>query len=115
MKSIALLRTAQRLNPDGGSLYFLLLGRAYFFENDFQQALINLREAIARNPENIETRLYLAATLVAVGSLSDAQWESDEIRLQEPGFSTRGWLGTYPLISLRHQLRLAELLAKVGL
>ena len=58
-KTIPLLRTAMRLNPDGGYLYFLLLGRAYLFENDVEQALINLREALARNPDDLETRVFL--------------------------------------------------------
>ncbi len=114
-KSIPLLRTALRLNPDGGSLYYLLLGRAYLFEKDHQQALINLREAVARNPDNLETRVYLAATLVADGNLSAAEWEADEIRGHEAGFSMRSWLETYPLTSTRHKERLLELLAKVGL
>ena len=45
-KTIPLLRTALRLNPDGGYLYFLVLGRAYLFEDDIEQALINLRAAL---------------------------------------------------------------------
>lgn len=114
-KSIPLLRTALRLNPAGGSLYFLLLGRAYLFENDIEQALINLREALARNPDNLETRVYLAAALVADGNRSAAEWEADEIRAHEAGFSMRSWLETYPLTSTRHKERLLELLAKVGL
>ncbi len=114
-KSIPLLRTALRLNPNGGSLYFLLLGRAYLFENDIEQALINLREALARNSDNVETRVYLAAALVAAGNLSAAEWEADEIRTHDAGFSTRRWLDTYPLTSKPHKERLMELLAKVGL
>ena len=114
-KSIPLLRTALRLNPDGGSLYFLLLGRAYLFENDIEQALINLREALARNPDNVETRVYLAAALVADGNRSAAEWEAHEIRAHEAGFSMRGWLETYPLTSTRHKERLLELVEKVGL
>ena len=114
-KSIPLLRTALRLNPDGGSLYYLLLGRAYLFENDIEQALINLREALARNPDNIETRVYLAAALVAARNISAAEWEADEIRAYQHGFSTRSWLETYPLTSKPHKDRLLELLAKVGL
>ena len=114
-KSIPLLRTALRLNPDGGSLYFLLLGRAYLFENDIEQALINLREALARNPDNLETRVYLAAALVADGNRSAAEWEAHEIRAHEAGFSMRSWLETYPLTSTRHKERLLELVAKVGL
>jgi Tfp pilus assembly protein PilF len=114
-KSIPLLRTALRLNPDGGSLYFLLLGRAYLFENDNEQALINLREALARNPDNVETRVYLAAALVAAGNVSAAEWEADEIRAHQAGFSMRSWLETYPLTSQPHKKRLLDLLAKVGL
>jgi DNA-binding winged helix-turn-helix (wHTH) protein/TolB-like protein/Tfp pilus assembly protein PilF len=114
-KSIPLLRTAMRLNPDGGSLYFLLLGRAYLFENDIEQALINLREARARNPDNVETRIYLAAALVAGGNGSEAEWEADEVRAQLPGFSMRSWLETYPLTSAGHKEKLSALVAQVGL
>jgi len=114
-KSIPLLRTAMRLNPDGGHLYFLLLGRAYLFENETEQALINLREASARNRVDLETRLYLAAALVAAGDRSDAEWEAEQIRSQEAGFTPHGWLESYPLTSARHRERLEALLAEAGL
>ena len=84
-KTIPLLRTALRLNPDGGYLYFLLLGRAYLFENDVEQALINLREAQARNPDDLETRVFLAAALVARGDRAAAEWEADQIRVRDGG------------------------------
>lgn len=114
-KSIPLLRTAMRLNPDGGHLYFLLLGRAYLFENDIEQALINLREASARNRQDLETRLYLAAALEADGDRFDAEWEAAEIRSQEGGFSLDRWLESYPLTSAAERQRLRQLLAKTGL
>jgi hypothetical protein len=65
-----------RLNPDGGYLYFLLLGRTYLLENDVEQALINLRAALMRNPTDIETRVYRAAALVAAGDGAGAKWEA---------------------------------------
>jgi DNA-binding winged helix-turn-helix (wHTH) protein/TolB-like protein/Tfp pilus assembly protein PilF len=114
-KSLPLLRTALRLNPDGGHLYYLLLGRAYLFQNDVEQALFNLRQAQARNPDNLETRLFLTAALAARGERGEAEWEADQIRALEPGFSARGWLETYPLTSRMHQRRLLELLGGVGL
>lgn len=113
--SIPLLRTALRLNPEGGSLYYLLLGRAYLFQNDVEQARINLREALARNPENLEARVYLAAALLAGGDVPRAEWEADQIRAHEPGFSTRSWLETYPMTSPRHREQLAALLAQLQL
>jgi len=114
-KSIPLLRTALRLNPDGGYLYFLLLGRAYLFEDDIEQALINLREAAARNPVDLETRVYLAAAMVAAGDRFGAEWQAVEIRAIESGFSLRSWLQTYPMSHPQYRERLADLLAKVGL
>ena len=114
-KSIPLLRTALRLNPDGGHLYYLLMGRAYLFENDVEQALFNLRQAHARNPDNLECRLFLTAALVAQGEHAEAEWEAEQIRTLERGFSAPAWLGTYPLTSASHQKKLLSLLAKAGL
>jgi DNA-binding winged helix-turn-helix (wHTH) protein/TolB-like protein/cytochrome c-type biogenesis protein CcmH/NrfG len=114
-KSIPLLRAALRLNPDGGHLYYLLIGRAYLFENDVEQALFNLRQAHARNPDDLECRLFLTAALVARGEQAEAEWEAEQIRTLELGFSLRGWLETYPLTSAAHQKKLLALLARVGL
>lgn len=114
-RAIPLLRTAMRLNPDGGYLYFQILGRAYLFENDIEQSLLNLREALARNPADIETRVYLAAAMIAGGDRSGAAWEAEEIRALDSGFSMRKWLETYPMNSARHKTRLSDLLAQVGL
>ena len=114
-KSIPLLRTAQRLNPDGGHLYYLLLGRAYLFEDDVEQALFNLRQAHVRNADNLETHLFLAAALAAKGERGEAEWEAEQIRAQDPAFSVRRWLDTYPLTSTPHQRKLLALLAQAGL
>jgi DNA-binding winged helix-turn-helix (wHTH) protein/TolB-like protein/Flp pilus assembly protein TadD len=114
-ESIPLLRAAMRLNPGGGYLYYLLLGRAYLFEGDIEQALINLREAALRNPVDVETRVFLAAALVAAGSLDAARWEADEIRALQPAFSGREWLDTYPMTSIPQRERLTALLDAVHL
>jgi DNA-binding winged helix-turn-helix (wHTH) protein/TolB-like protein/Flp pilus assembly protein TadD len=114
-KSIPLLRTAMRLNPGGGYLYLLLLGRAYLFQNDVDQALINLRAALAQNPVDVETRVYLAAALAAGGDRSAAKWEAEEIRSLQPGFSAAQWLESYPMTSAGQRRRLLELLAEAGL
>ena len=114
-ESIPLLRTAMRLNPSGGYLYYLLLGRAYLFENDIEQALINLREATARNRPDLETRILLAASLAASGDEFEAQWEAEQIRSLEAGFSLRRWLDAYPLTDPGERNRLEGLLARSGL
>jgi DNA-binding winged helix-turn-helix (wHTH) protein/TolB-like protein/Tfp pilus assembly protein PilF len=111
-KAIPLVRTALRLKPDGGYLYFLILGRAYLFENDIEQALINLRQAAARNPVDLETRVYLAAALAAAGEDVAAEWEGVEIRSIDRAFSVRAWLETYPMSNPQYVERLEKLLVK---
>jgi hypothetical protein len=49
-----------RLNPDAGYLYYMSLGEAYFFLDQTEQALLNPNEAVARNPANLETRVFPA-------------------------------------------------------
>ncbi|MEO8835850.1 MAG: winged helix-turn-helix domain-containing protein [Caldimonas sp.] len=112
--SIALLRLAQRLNPEAGSLYFLLLGRAYYFLGDDEQAKVNLRQAIERNSENLEARVYLAASLWRAGSQDAAHWEIDEVHALEPAFRADAWLATYPLTDPAERQRLRGALADIG-
>ena len=112
--AVGLLRTALRLNPDGGYLYFLLLGRAYLLDNDAEQALINLRQAAVRNPADLETHIYLAAALAMSGDEAGAAWEREEIRTLERGFSLRRWLDSYPLRSGEDRQKLQAMLGKAG-
>lgn len=111
----SLLRTALRLNPDAGSLYFLLLGRALYFLGDYEQARVNLEQALARNADNVEARVYLAAVLGQLGDREGAAWQADEIRVVEPNFNATRWLATYPMTDKRQKERLAQALLPFGL
>ncbi len=114
-KAIPLVRTAIQLNPEAGHLYYLVLGRAYLFRGDAEQARINLREALARNTVNLETHIYLAATLALTGDKGAARWEAEEIRALEPGFAIDNWLKSYPMTDEGQKQRLRSLLAQAGL
>jgi len=114
-KSLPLLRTAQRLNPDSGYLYFLLLGRAYFFLNDLDQARINLEEALQRNEVDLEAHVYLAAVLAKQGDQAGAIWEVEEIRVLQPDFRVMTWLDTYPLTDAALRQQLTDTLKRFGL
>ena len=109
-ESVPLLRTALRLQPEANHMYFMQLGRTYFFLGDAEQARVNLREALARNPANLEARVYLAATLSRAAD-PDAAWEAEEIRSLQPGFKIRRWLDTYPMTDAG---QIAQLVAAVG-
>jgi TolB-like protein/Tfp pilus assembly protein PilF len=111
--SIGLLRKALRLNQNAGYLYYLLLGRAYYFMGSYEQALINLRESLARNPMILETHIYLLATAVAQQDTDTADWETEEIRMIAPGFKGNAWLATYPMSDEGQRKLLADVLTRV--
>lgn len=115
VKGIPLLRTALRLNPQASHLYFQALGRAYLFAGDAEQAVINLKEALFRNPADLESRVNLAAALAAAGEREAALWEAEEVRVLEPQFSTRQWLETHPMADRGQRQKIAGLLEGVGL
>jgi tetratricopeptide (TPR) repeat protein len=112
--TLPLLRTAMRLNPPAGYLYFLLLGRAYLFLGDLEQARINLEHALSRNPVSLETHVYMAALHVTAGDKAAAVWQAEEIRALQPNFATRTWLETYPMIDSAQQSKLVQALAELG-
>lgn len=112
--TVPLLRTAMRLNPQAGDLYFLLLGRAYLFLGDLEQARVNLEHALSRNPVNLEAHIYMAALYVMAGDKAAAAWEAEEIRALQPGFSSRGWLETYPMTDVAQRTKLVEVLGALA-
>lgn len=114
-EGVPLLRTALRLNPGAGSLYFLLLGRAYYFLGDSEQARVNLDHALLRNSENLEARIYLAAVHSLAGQRDAAEWQVSEIRALEPAFAVRSWLATYPMTHAKQTEQLLKSLQEIGL
>jgi DNA-binding winged helix-turn-helix (wHTH) protein/TolB-like protein/Tfp pilus assembly protein PilF len=114
-KALPPLRYGMRLDPDAGYLYYMAVGEAYFFLGETEQALLNLNEALARNPANLETRVFLAATHAARGDAEAAQWEAEEIRMLAPGFVLPAWLETSPLTDSSQKRRVIELLKGYGL
>jgi len=114
-QALPLLRAALRMHTEGRAFFFELLARAHLFLGDNELALINLREAIARNPTVLEARVFLAATLVAAGDLDAARWETEEIRQLFPGFDKRSWFETFPMTDPAYRNRLENLLAEAGL
>jgi tetratricopeptide (TPR) repeat protein len=114
-ESVKMLRSALRLNPQGSYLYYMLLGRAYFFLGDLEQARIHLENSLKRNPEALETHVYLAALYVATHDDKEAAWKAEEIRALQPGFKVRDWLRTYPLSEPAYVATLERSLERLGL
>ncbi len=114
-RSVPLLRRAMQLRPQAGYLYFLLLGRAYYFLNNCPQAEINLTEAIRRNAGNVEAHLYHAACLLRLDRADDAEWEIEEARAIEPDITLDGFFRSYPMTDREQLARLRGDLEMAGL
>jgi DNA-binding winged helix-turn-helix (wHTH) protein/TolB-like protein/Tfp pilus assembly protein PilF len=114
-ETISPIRTAIRLNPDAGYLYYLLLGRAYFFLGDWEQARINLNEASERNPTNLEARIYLAAVLASTGDHEGAAWQREEILALDRSFLAADWMDTYPMTDKDQAAKLLSALHNLDL
>lgn len=112
---VPLLRTAMRLAPESGYLWQMLLGRAYLYLGDLEQARVNLRHSLARNPGFIDAHVYLAAAHVLAGEQAEAAWQADEIRVLQPDFSVRRWLETNPTADGALKERLVGALGAVDL
>jgi len=114
-EGVRLLRMAMRLMPESGYLYFMLLGRAYFFLGDLEQARLNLEHALSRNPEFLDARVYMAVVHLAAGDKAAAAWEAEEIRALQPGFSVLRWLETNPTADVAMKTKLVQTLGELGL
>lgn len=111
--SIGQLRDALRLNQDAGYLYYLLIGRAYYFTGRYEQARINLHEALMRNPTNLETHVYLLALAAVRQDTDTVEWEVEEIQMIEPGFNGSAWLNTYPMTDEHQRKMLADVFSRM--
>ena len=87
--AVGMMRRAMRLNPRYSAAYIDILGRAYFVLGEYEQAIAEFRECITRDPALITCHSFLAATYALMGRIGEAQWEADEIRGLEPGFTLK--------------------------
>ncbi|MES9964031.1 MAG: winged helix-turn-helix domain-containing protein [Candidatus Sedimenticola sp. 20ELBAFRAG] len=110
-----LIRAAMRLNPEAGYLYYMVLGRAYFFLQEWDQALINLHQALERNSASLEAHIYLAAVLESSGDQEGAAWEAEEILALQEDFNLGRWLLTYPMTDEGQRESLLNTLSPLGL
>ena len=114
--SPAVAQVAAGAEPDTAEAYYhFSLGLQARLSGDGEQALVNLEQALLRNPQNLEAHIYLAAVHHLQARLDAAQWEAGEIRALEPAFDTQRWLASYPLTDAAQKARLLQALRLIGL
>ena len=73
-----------RLNPYYSYDYPYNLGRAQYLVGRYEEAIENLNKALEKNETAPTSRIYLIATYVKAGMIEDAEWEAENLQLQNP-------------------------------
>ncbi len=73
-----------KLNPYYSYDYPYNLGRAQYLAGRYEEAIDNLNKALEKNETAPTPRIYLIASYVKAGKIDDAEWEAENLQLQNP-------------------------------
>ncbi|HOP17326.1 MAG: winged helix-turn-helix domain-containing protein [Gammaproteobacteria bacterium] len=108
------MRRAIALNPHVTALYRTVKAALHYELGELDQARALLEESVEMNPDQLLTRLYLAAVYAATGQFESARWQVDEIRALDAGFRLDLAYG-FPIRDPRYRARFLADLARAGL
>ncbi len=83
-RALDALDRAGQINPQSTGIYLSMEGRLYFLKGEYETALTKLEESVERNPAMDVSHLSMAATLVELGRLGDAEWSVEEALALSP-------------------------------
>jgi TolB-like protein/DNA-binding winged helix-turn-helix (wHTH) protein/Flp pilus assembly protein TadD len=113
--ALEVMQKAMRLNPRHPFIYKVICGEIHFNLHDYQNAVEYFTQALERNPEAQEARLWLAAAYAHAGRIDDAKWEIEQIRSRGAELSVERIEQTIPLKDPLQREHLVEGLYKAGL
>jgi TolB-like protein/class 3 adenylate cyclase len=96
-EAIELINKAIPLNPHYTFDYPWNLGFSYYMKGEYTKALEYLDKALSRNQNALNVRLIMAASYVASGMQDDAEWEVEQILVQNPLVSLTYVTKEFPL------------------
>lgn len=108
------MRRAIALNPHVTALYRTVKAALHYELGQLDQARALLEESVEMNPDQLLTRVYLAAVYAATGQIESAQWQVDEIQALDAGFRLDLAYG-FPIRDPRYRARFLADLARAGL
>jgi len=91
-EAISLIEKAMTLNPHYTWDYVYQLGRAYYTNAEYENAVSFLNQALERNESAGYPRLFLAASYVNIGQIDDAEWEIEQVEMAHPEYNSRSYL-----------------------
>jgi len=92
-----MIRHAMRLNPDYPAQYISVLGQAYYYQGDFENAAAVFRDAVDKNFSLLTAHIMLTATLSQLGLQDEASWSAGQLRTLFPGFTMTDVARIFPI------------------
>ena len=77
--------------------------------------MLSFSDAVSRNPEDNQIRLWLAASYALMGKIEDAEWQVFEILADNPEYSIKDLRERIPFKNPEHLEKLSEGLKRAGL
>jgi len=114
-KAVQLITKGMKLNPYYSWDFPYILGRGYYTMRKYNDAIEPLSDALNRNEQAINPRLFLAATYVALGQIDDAKWQIEQIRIMSPETTVSQIEKNYPISDKQLLQRFLQHLREAGL
>ncbi|TNG00111.1 MAG: tetratricopeptide repeat protein [Gammaproteobacteria bacterium] len=108
------MQKAMRLEPHHPYNYLFHLGQAYFILKQYEEAIETFQEAIERNSSAERVRVWLAASLAQGNQQEEAEWEVDQVLIENPEFSLERFMKAFPFRDQADRDHLINSLQKAG-
>ena len=89
-EGLEFIKTAMRLSPIYPHWYLWGLGKSYRSMGQYELAIPAYQEAIGREPESVEGRIWLTDSLIEVRRIEEAKSAAKELLKLQPTFSIAG-------------------------
>ena len=113
-EGLAMVEKAERVNPVHPSNYPFHKGQALFILKRYDEAIAAFAKGVEQNPTSQRLRVWLAASYAQAGMIEDAEWEADQILLDDPDFRFGGLTHVFPFKNPADREHFNTALRKVG-
>jgi tetratricopeptide (TPR) repeat protein len=95
-KSIPIIRKAMQLNPHHPYNYAYHLAQGLYILHRYDEAIDALKTGLETNPSSTRMRVWLIAALAKSGDIDEAEWQVEQLMLENPGLSLQKIQNLFP-------------------
>ncbi len=114
-EAIPFYKKAMRLNPSPPQWYYIQLGRSYHMLGHYEEAVAQVKKALALAPNSFPAYKQLLFIYAEMGREDEARAAAEEMMRINPKFSLDGHAKTLPFKDQEYSKRWVEALRNAGL